>query len=97
MAKEIALKHLPPPGENAATCGPGPFALASEETDRAMLKAAGFENIELFLFWPGVIGNGVVKVAKKSIDRSSDNEYTATILVVEWLRICHCPPIRMGC
>ena len=48
MAKDIALKHLPPPGENAATCGPGPFALANEETDRAMLKAAGFENIELF-------------------------------------------------
>jgi len=48
MAKEIALNHLPPPGENAATCGPGPFALASEETDRAMLKAAGFENIDLF-------------------------------------------------
>lgn len=48
LAKEIALKHLPPPGDNAATCGPGPFALADEETDRAMLKAAGFENIVLF-------------------------------------------------
>lgn len=48
LAKEIALKHLPPPGDNAQTCGPGPFALADEETDRAMLKAAGFENIELF-------------------------------------------------
>lgn len=48
LAKEIALKHLPPPGDNAQTCGPGPFALADEETDRAMLKAAGFENIEVF-------------------------------------------------
>jgi len=48
MAKEIALKHLPPPGDNAQTCGPGPFALADEETDRAMLKAAGFENVDLF-------------------------------------------------
>ncbi|MDH3845212.1 MAG: methyltransferase domain-containing protein, partial [Myxococcales bacterium] len=41
-AKEIALRHLPPPGDNAATCGPGPFSMASEETDRAMLEAAGF-------------------------------------------------------
>lgn len=48
MAKDIALKHLPPPGDNAATCGPGPFALADEETTRAMLNAAGFEDIVLF-------------------------------------------------
>lgn len=48
MAKEIALKHLPPPGDGAQTCGPGPFSMADEETDRAMLKAAGFENVELF-------------------------------------------------
>ena len=48
VAKDVALKHLPPPGESAQTCGPGPFALADEETDRAMLKAAGFENVVLF-------------------------------------------------
>jgi ubiquinone/menaquinone biosynthesis C-methylase UbiE len=47
-AKQIALKHLPPPGEDAKTCGPGPFSMADEETDRAILKAAGFEEIELF-------------------------------------------------
>lgn len=48
MAKDIALKHLPPPGDDAATCGPGPFALANEETTKAMLNAAGFQNIVLF-------------------------------------------------
>jgi len=48
MGKDIALKHLPPPGESAQTCGPGPFALADEETTRAMMNAAGFENIVLF-------------------------------------------------
>lgn len=48
LAKEVALKHLPPPGDNAQTCGPGPFALADEETDRGILKAAGFENVVLF-------------------------------------------------
>lgn len=48
-AKDIALKHLPPPGDNAKTCGPGPFSMADEETDRGMLKAAGFTNVELFM------------------------------------------------
>jgi ubiquinone/menaquinone biosynthesis C-methylase UbiE len=47
-AKEVALRHLPPPGDAAATCGPGPFSMASEETDRAMLQAAGFSKVELF-------------------------------------------------
>ncbi len=48
LAKEIALKYLPPPGEQAKTCGPGPFSMADEETDRAILKAAGFPAVELF-------------------------------------------------
>jgi len=47
-AKQVALRHLPPPGDGAATCGPGPFSMASEETDRAMLQAAGFSKVELF-------------------------------------------------
>lgn len=47
-AKEVALRHLPPPGDGAATCGPGPFSMASEETDRAMLEAAGFTDVEVF-------------------------------------------------
>lgn len=47
-AKEVALRHLPPPGDGASTCGPGPFSMASEETDRAMLEAAGFPEVELF-------------------------------------------------
>lgn len=49
MGKEIALQHLPPPGDTAQTCGPGPFALANEETTRAMMNAAGFDNIEIFM------------------------------------------------
>lgn len=47
-AKEVALRHLPPPGDGASTCGPGPFSMASEETDRAMLEAAGFTEVEVF-------------------------------------------------
>jgi SAM-dependent methyltransferase len=47
-AKTVVLDHLPPPGEGAQTCGPGPFSWADEETDRQMLAAAGFPTIELF-------------------------------------------------
>lgn len=48
LAKEVALRHLPPPGEQARTCGPGPFSMADEETDRAILRAAGFTDVVLF-------------------------------------------------
>jgi len=47
-AKKIVLEFLPPPGPQAQSCGPGPFAWADEETDRNMLEAAGFSNIEMF-------------------------------------------------
>jgi len=44
-AKQVALKHLPQPGADAATCGPGPFSMASEELVTAQLKAAGYTDI----------------------------------------------------
>jgi ubiquinone/menaquinone biosynthesis C-methylase UbiE len=47
-AKKIVLEYLPPPGDSAQTCGPGPFSWADEETDRRMLEAAGFSKVELF-------------------------------------------------
>jgi SAM-dependent methyltransferase len=47
-AKAIALEYLPPPGDGAQTCGPGPFSWADEETDRRMLEAAGFSTVERF-------------------------------------------------
>lgn len=47
MAKDIVLEFLPAPGDDALTCGPGPFSMANEETVRAMMKAAGYDNIEL--------------------------------------------------
>ena len=42
VPKKIALEFLPPPGENAQTCGPGPFSMASPDVVGAQLKAAGF-------------------------------------------------------
>jgi len=39
------LKFLPPPGEDARTCGPGPFSMADEETVTKMMQIAGYEDI----------------------------------------------------
>jgi ubiquinone/menaquinone biosynthesis C-methylase UbiE len=44
-AKAIALQHLPQPGANARTCGPGPFSMADQELVTAQMKAAGFTDI----------------------------------------------------
>jgi ubiquinone/menaquinone biosynthesis C-methylase UbiE len=46
MAKDVVLEFLPPPGEDAQTCGPGPFSMANEEMVRGMMKAAGYTDIE---------------------------------------------------
>jgi len=44
-AKDIALQHLPPPGDDADTCGPGPFSMGDQETVRVMMTSAGYEEI----------------------------------------------------
>jgi ubiquinone/menaquinone biosynthesis C-methylase UbiE len=46
IAKKVALSHLPPP-EQAPTCGPGPFSLASRDVVNDILEAAGFRNIHI--------------------------------------------------
>jgi ubiquinone/menaquinone biosynthesis C-methylase UbiE len=47
-AKTVVREFLPPPGDAALSCGPGPFSWGDEETDRAMLAAAGFQRVERF-------------------------------------------------
>jgi ubiquinone/menaquinone biosynthesis C-methylase UbiE len=42
IPKSVVLRFLPPPGENAQTCGPGPFSMANPDVVRAQLTAAGF-------------------------------------------------------
>jgi ubiquinone/menaquinone biosynthesis C-methylase UbiE len=42
VPKKVVLNFLPPPGENAQTCGPGPFSMANPEVVTAQLKASGF-------------------------------------------------------
>jgi ubiquinone/menaquinone biosynthesis C-methylase UbiE len=44
-AKEIVLKFLPPPGENAQTCGPGPFSMADTGVVTKQLEIAGYKDI----------------------------------------------------
>jgi ubiquinone/menaquinone biosynthesis C-methylase UbiE len=47
LPKRIALKHLPPPDDQAPNCGPGPFSMASRDVVTDILTAAGFTDIEL--------------------------------------------------
>jgi ubiquinone/menaquinone biosynthesis C-methylase UbiE len=44
-ARDVVRQFLPPPGENAQTCGPGPFSMANEHMTRAQMEAAGFTRI----------------------------------------------------
>jgi ubiquinone/menaquinone biosynthesis C-methylase UbiE len=46
MAKDVVLGFLPPPGEDARTCGPDPFSMANQEMVTGMMKSAGYDNIE---------------------------------------------------
>ena len=46
MAKDIVLEILPPPGDDALTCGPGPFSMANEAMVTTMMKSAGCEEID---------------------------------------------------
>jgi ubiquinone/menaquinone biosynthesis C-methylase UbiE len=47
MAKDVVLRFLPLPGDEAQTCGPGPFSMSDEGVVRAMMKSAGYEQVEL--------------------------------------------------
>lgn len=45
MARDVVLEFLPPPGEDARTCGPGPFSMASQPMVAKMMEIAGYEDI----------------------------------------------------
>ena len=60
MAKDVVRRFLPEPGTDALTCGPGPFSMSDETTVRAMMKAAGYDEIEFRrVDVPVLIGNDV--------------------------------------
>ncbi len=45
LPKQVVLEFLQPPGEEARTCGPGPFSMANTEVVSKQLEIAGFEDI----------------------------------------------------
>src|SRR6195256_4674178 len=45
-AKQIVLQYLPPPGESAQTCGPGPFSMADTGVVTKQLEIAGYRDIK---------------------------------------------------
>jgi len=46
LGKETVLKFLPPPGDNALTCGPGPFSMADTGVVTKQLEIAGYKDIQ---------------------------------------------------
>lgn len=46
LPKQIVLQYLPPPGEDARTCGPGPFSMADPDLVTRQLDAAGYTDVE---------------------------------------------------
>ena len=42
--KEVVMRFLPPPGEDARTCGPGPFSMASQDQVTRQLEIAGYSD-----------------------------------------------------
>ncbi len=60
MAKDIVLQFLPQPGDDALTCGPGPFSMANKETATLMMEAAGYTDISFSrVDAPVLVGNDV--------------------------------------
>lgn len=46
MPKQVVANILPPPGEDARTCGPGPFSMADQDMVTKQLEIAGYSDIE---------------------------------------------------
>ena len=60
MATDIVLGFLPPPGDDAQTCGPGPFSMSDEGAVRVMMEIAGYDDIEFRrVDAPVLVGNDV--------------------------------------
>lgn len=46
LPKQIVLNYLPPPGDDARTCGPGPFSMANQEMVTKQLEISGYSDIK---------------------------------------------------
>jgi len=45
LPRQVILRFLPAPEDDADTCGPGPFSMADEPMVRQQLEAVGYEAI----------------------------------------------------
>ncbi|MCT7373739.1 class I SAM-dependent methyltransferase [Chelativorans salis] len=45
LPKQVVMQFLPPPGEDARSCGPGPFSMADQSMVTKQLEIAGYEDI----------------------------------------------------
>ena len=45
VPKQVVTRFLPPPGEDARTCGPGPFSMADPDVVRTQLRIAGYDGV----------------------------------------------------
>lgn len=46
LPKEIVREFLPPPGDDARSCGPGPFSMADQEMVTKQLEIAGYDKVD---------------------------------------------------
>ncbi len=46
LPKELVLQYLPSPGEDARSCGPGPFSMADQQMVTKQLEIAGYDEIK---------------------------------------------------
>lgn len=60
LPKKIVLDYLPPPGEDARSCGPGPFSMADQPMVTKQLEIAGYDEIRFErIDAPLMVGNTV--------------------------------------
>ncbi len=60
LPKKLVLEYLPPPGEDARSCGPGPFSMADQQMVTKQLEIAGYEEIRFErVDAPLMVGNTV--------------------------------------
>src|SRR5258708_16705505 len=46
LPKQVVLDYLPPPGDDARSCGPGPFSMADQPMVTKQLQIAGYSAID---------------------------------------------------
>jgi ubiquinone/menaquinone biosynthesis C-methylase UbiE len=58
LPKKVVLDFLPPPGEDARSCGPGPFSMADQPMVTKQLQIAGYSDIDFVpIDAPIMVGN----------------------------------------